>query len=141
MGKLVKEESQVEKAQACHRARAVGSAIGKLVDSDRGELLNEEDARRYRRLIARANYLVPDRVDLAFTVKALARRMASPSKTDWENLSRMARCLAGRPRMRVLFEFQADPGQLVACSDSHWAGCPHTRRGSSGVYSCAAGIW
>ena len=110
----------------------MGGAGGKLANVDRGELLDGGMVSVYKSLIARANDIVPDRLDLAFTVEELARRMASPTKLDWENLCRMARYLAGLPRLRLWFQFQEDQPCLVAYSDSDWACCPHTRRSSSG---------
>ena len=53
--------------------------------------LPEDQARRYRALVARANYLAQDRADIGFPVKELCRRMAKPRECDWEALKRLGR--------------------------------------------------
>ena len=55
--------------------------------------LHDGQITRYRALVARANYLVVERGDIAFYVKELARCMSSPSRQDWERLQRLARYL------------------------------------------------
>ena len=52
------------------------------------EELNNEQAIRYRAIVARANYLSPDRPDIAYAVKEFARSMSAPTKGDWERLCR-----------------------------------------------------
>ena len=47
-------------------------------------------------------------------------------------LKRLARYLVGRPRMISIFEKQANQKELVGWSDSDWAGCPETRKSTSG---------
>ena len=51
-----------------------------IVDCD--DSLDETHASMYRAIIARCNYITPDRPDLAFAVKELARRMAKPTEGD-----------------------------------------------------------
>ena len=94
-------ETEAQKAAAVHKAKTQGSVGGKLARHDRGELLGAEMARRYKSRIAIANCPVPARVDLAFTVKELGRRMAAPTQTDWEHPCRIARNLAGKPRRQM----------------------------------------
>ena len=48
----------------------------------KSELLNAADTQKFRSVIARANYLAPDRHDIGFGVKELVRRMHSPDKND-----------------------------------------------------------
>ena len=45
--------------------------------------MSAEDARNYRGLAARANYLAQDRPEIQYAVKEAARRMSSPAKEDW----------------------------------------------------------
>ena len=45
------------------------------------EPLRNEEASTYMALVARCNYLAPDRPDIAYSVKELARQMATPAAT------------------------------------------------------------
>ena len=94
--------------------------------------LNRDDARRYRAVAARLNYLAPDTVDIGFSVKEAARSMAKPLSGDWEKLKRIGRYLLGRPRLVSKFGWQHNVGTVTAYSDSDWAGCQATCRSTSG---------
>ena len=94
--------------------------------------LGQGVARQYRALAARANYLSLDRPDIALAAKACCRKMASPSTLDWVALVRLARYLAGRPRLVYAFPWQ-DPGVgLSAYVDTDFAGRALTRKSTSG---------
>ena len=96
------------------------------------ELLDAVGVKTCKSIIARANYLCPERPDVCYIVKELARRMSSPDVEDWKHLCHFARYLAGRPRLRIWFYFQSDPGVVSTYTDSDWAGCMATRRSMSG---------
>merc|ERR1711884_197451 len=68
--------------------------------------LDEQKHAIYRAITARANYLSPDRPDIAFVVKELARSMSSPTAGDWERMKRLARYLKGRSRVVKKFAWQ-----------------------------------
>ena len=53
---------------------------------DKDAILNDKDTTTYRALVARCNYLAPDRPDIAFSVKELARAMSRPTETLGEIL-------------------------------------------------------
>ena len=55
------------------------------------ETLNEKESTRYRAVIARCNYLAPDRLDIAYAVKELARAMSKPTEGDMQRLKRLGR--------------------------------------------------
>ena len=72
------------------RRKKLRGSLGK--DRRDGEaLLTKEQHQRYRAVVARANYLVPDRLDIAYWVKELA--MAAPTQEDWSRLVVLARYL------------------------------------------------
>ena len=50
------------------------------------ELLSDNEATKYRAVIARCNYLSPDRPDISYAVKELARAMANPTFGDMVRL-------------------------------------------------------
>ena len=82
--------------------------------------------------MARANYLSPDRPDIAFVVKELARAMSSPTRGDWERLKRLARYLKGRPRVVKIFKWQRPSSTLSIYTDADWAGDKRDRKSTSG---------
>ena len=102
-------------------------------EKDEGEEeMNAEDAKVYRGLVARLNYIAPERMDIQFAVKEAARNMAKPKKRDWHALVRIGKYLKGRPRMVVNFEWQFAEGTVAAYTDSDWAGCVDTAKSTSG---------
>ena len=96
------------------------------------ELLQGTEARQYRALAARANYLAQDRPDIQYAVKEIARRMSSPNRGDWGLLKRLARYLAGHPRAVFTYYWQDELGKLEVHTDSDWAGCKSSCRSTSG---------
>ena len=90
------------------------------------------DATIYRALVARANYLSQDRLDIAFAVKELCRQMASPRVCDWNALKRLGRYLVSRPRIICRFAHQSAPESVCVWTDSDHAGCRETRKSTSG---------
>ena len=102
------------------------------VESDEPEELAREDARRYRAIAARLNYLAPDRFDVGYSTKEAARNMARPLNGDFEKLKRIGRYLVGRPRLISKYAWQKLNGTVTTFADSDWAGCEKTRRSTSG---------
>ena len=96
------------------------------------DLLNAQDARAFRGLTARLNYLAQDRPDLQFAAKEVSRRMARPSDKDWALLKHVGRYLVGAPRAVQKFEWQVQPEAYDTFVDSDWAGCSSTCRSTSG---------
>ena len=45
---------------------------------DGGEEMNKDDAKKFRGIAARLNFLAPDRLDIGFAVKEAARNMSRP---------------------------------------------------------------
>jgi hypothetical protein len=93
--------------------------------------LTEEEMSAYRSGAARANYLSLDRPDIAYATKELCRRMACPTRGDFEPLVRVARYLKGAPRVVYYFAWQPEC-DLRTFVDTDFAGCVVTRRSTSG---------
>lgn len=92
-------------------ARPVTKEEGRAKPDDRGqsrfdEKLGEQKHAIYRALVARANYMSPDRPDIAFAVKELSRSMSAPTVGDRENLRRLERYRKGMPRVVKKFRWQ-----------------------------------
>jgi hypothetical protein len=92
-----------------------------------------EEATKYRRGVARLNYLAQDRVDVAFAASVLARSMATPKVGDEVPLKRVLRYLRSHPACRIVFKYQNAPTGIQVLSDSDWAGDKTTRKSTSGI--------
>ena len=99
---------------------------------DAEEELEERDATKYRAVVARCNYLAPDRPDIAYAVKELAGRMPKPTRGDWTRLKRLGRYLVGRQRLQQHLQWQEHPKVLKAYGDSDWVGCRDIRKSTTG---------
>ena len=109
---------------------------GKLGDNidngSYGNPLRADEITRYRRIAARANFLAQDRMDIAFATKEATRRMTPPAKDDWNKLVRIGRYFVRYFRVVNSYKYQNEFENVVACTDSEWAGCRRTRRSTSG---------
>ena len=85
----------------------------------------------FRGAAARANYLAADRVDCQFAAKEICRCMAQPNQASWNALKRLCRYLVGLPRLVFVYRWQTANATDVY-TDTDWAGCPRTRKSTSG---------
>ncbi len=85
----------------------------------------------FRGSAARANYLSADRIDCQFAAKEVCRWMAAPTEQSWAALKRLCRYLVGLPRMVYVYRWQKVQSVEVF-TDTDWAGCPRTRKSTSG---------
>ena len=103
--------------------------------------MRKEEATRFRGMVARANYLAQDRIDLQFSAKEICRFMSSPTETSKEALRWLGRFLLGHKRVVYNYPFQR-ANCIEVYSDTDWAGVSvalaqhntpssHQRRGSN----------
>ncbi len=85
----------------------------------------------FRGSAARSNYLSADRIDCQFAAKEICRWMAKPTEQSWAAMKRLCRYLVGLPRMVYVYKFQQATG-IEVYTDTDWAGCPRTRKSTSG---------
>ena len=85
----------------------------------------------FRGAAARGNSLAADRLDVQFACKEVCRWMANPSLHAWRAMKRLCRYLNGVPRLVYTFEQQEASG-IDVYTDTDWAGCPRTRKSTSG---------
>ena len=98
--------------------------------------LKPEYATKFRRVVARANFLSQDRMDIQYAVKEAARGMAIPRQSDWDKLLRIAKYLVGRPRYVIKYAIQNHVYSLNCFGDSDFAGDVVTRKSTSGGIMC-----
>ncbi|KAL6323616.1 hypothetical protein AAG906_039210 [Vitis piasezkii] len=97
--------------------------------SDKSDLL--KDPGHYRRLVGRLIYLTVSRPDITYSVHVLSRFMHQPRKLHMEAALRVVRYLKNAPGQGLFFSSNSD-FRLRAYCDSDWAGCPITRRSTTG---------
>lgn len=101
--------------------------------ADCGEPLEENQAFQYWAITARCNHITPDRPDMAFAVKELARHMSKTTKGDLLKFKRLGRYLVSKPRMQQQYPWQGIQSIIKAYTDADWAGCRETRKFTTGA--------
>jgi hypothetical protein len=96
---------------------------------DEGELL--ADPTLYRKLVGSLIYLTITRPDISFAVHTVSRFMQNPRHLHLSAVHRIIKYLLGTPSRGLLFPNGAAI-QLQAYSDADWAGCPDTRKSTTG---------
>ena len=90
-----------------------------------------KDQGRYRRLVGRLIYLTMSRPYITYAVHVLSRFMHQPRKAHMEAAFRVVRYLKNAPGQGLFFSSNND-FRLRAYCDSDWAGCPFTKRSTTG---------
>ena len=103
-------------------------------EGEQEEELQADEAREFRGLAARANYLAQDDPSIQFPAKEICRSMAKPTASDFGKLKRLARFLVGVDEVKFRYPWQAEEKtrDLKVIVDSDWAGCKVTRKSTSG---------
>ena len=118
--------------KGCTSAGTPGTSTEGRTKEDCGTPLHRHEASQYRAWVAQSNYISPDRADISFSVKELAKAMANPNQGDWCRLKRLGRYLAGKPRLQILFEWQGSQDEITAYSDADWVDDKQSRKSTSG---------
>ena len=90
-------------------------------------LLEHEYAHKFRIVIARANFLAQDRMDIQCSVKEAARGMAKPRQSHWDKLLRLAKYLKGHMRYATKYAKQSGAYSINMYGGSDFAGGNDTR--------------
>ena len=85
----------------------------------------------FRAVAARANYVAADRPECQFSAKDVCRWMSAPTTHSVASLKRLGRYLEGHRRLVVRYPWQS-ASRVDVYSDTDWAGCPRTRKSTSG---------
>jgi hypothetical protein len=99
------------------------------VSTDDGKPLT--DAAYYRSMAGALQYLTVTRPDIAFAVQQVCLHMHAPKDIHLAMLKRILRYIKGTPSLGVFLRAATSP-TLTAYTDADWAGCPDTRRSTSG---------
>jgi histone deacetylase 1/2 len=100
----------------------------KLSSTD-GELA--PDPTQYRSIAGALQYLTLTRPDIAYAVQQICLHMHAPRDTHWGLVKRLLRYLRGTIDHGLVLRGGSST-DIAAYSDADWAGCPDTRRSTSG---------
>ncbi|KAK2989742.1 hypothetical protein RJ640_030235 [Escallonia rubra] len=99
------------------------------LDLNSGELC--DDPGQYRRLIGRLLYLTITRPDISYVVHILSQFMHKPRRPHYDAAIRVLRYLKNSPGQGILLSSNSSLSLRAYC-DADWAGCPTTRRSTTG---------
>ena len=116
-----------------HWTKRNGNPMGKTRRSTSGGCLRVGQT-AYHSVSARLAYLALDRPDLAFACKECSRAVGKATRADLTRLKRIGRYLLYTPRAVWEFTVQYEESIVLidGLSDADAAGCPKTRRSTSG---------
>ncbi|XP_031485690.1 uncharacterized mitochondrial protein AtMg00810-like [Nymphaea colorata] len=89
------------------------------------------NATMYRCLVGALQYLTFTRPDITYAVNYLSQFMHAPSLHHFHLLKRILRYIQGTISPGMQF-FKPNKLSIRAYSDADWAGCPSTRRSTTG---------
>nr|XP_020150129.1 uncharacterized mitochondrial protein AtMg00810-like [Aegilops tauschii subsp. strangulata] len=89
------------------------------------------DAAFYRSIVGALQYLTLTRPDLQYAVQQVCLHMRSPRDSHWTLVKRILRYIRGTMNLGLTLTASSSI-DMVAYSDADWAGCPDTRRSTSG---------
>ncbi|KAD6453531.1 hypothetical protein E3N88_08236 [Mikania micrantha] len=112
----------------CKPVHTLVDTAGKIGALD-GDLLT--DLTSYRSLAGAFQYLMFTRPDISYAVQQVCMHMHAPHTSHFNALKRILRYVKGT--MATDLYLRRNPiSSLIACTDADWAGCPDTRRSTSG---------
>jgi hypothetical protein len=97
-------------------------------------VLADEEAKVYRMLAARLNFMAQDNPAIQFAAKEVCRRMARPAEEDFKAIKRLVRYLIGIKEIKWEYPWQdaCEAAVVRVFADSDWAGCTESRRSTTG---------
>jgi hypothetical protein len=109
--------------------------VVRLSNMDRGKPISKEEHAVYRNMVGSLLYLSCwSRPDICFAVSELSRFVADPGETHLKAAKRVLRYLKGTREFRLNYSRPEDAmlNQLWGFVDSDWAGCPDSRKSTTG---------
>jgi hypothetical protein len=89
------------------------------------------DPTAYRSLVGALQYLTFTRPDLTYVVQQICLHMHDPRESHLAALKRLLRYVRGTVDFGLVLH-RSPSAELVVYTDADWAGCPDTRRSTSG---------
>nr|XP_020201552.1 uncharacterized mitochondrial protein AtMg00810-like [Aegilops tauschii subsp. strangulata] len=89
------------------------------------------DAPFYQSIVGAHQYLTLTRPDLQYAVQQVCLHMHAPRDSHWTLVKRILRYIRGTMALGLTL-MASTSLEMVAYSDADWAGCPDTRRSTSG---------
>jgi hypothetical protein len=96
-----------------------------------GALLDKQQATDFRSLAGALQYLTFTRPDIAYAVQQVCLHMHAPRVPHLKALKRILRYVCGTLHLGLSLR-PCSQDSLVVYSDADWAGCPDTRKSTSG---------
>ena len=90
------------------------------------------DPTLYRSLVGALQYLTITRPHIAYAVNSVSQFLHSLTEDHFLAVKRILRYVKGTLHFGLTFHPSDAPSALIAYSDVDWAGCPDTRRSTSG---------
>ena len=110
----------------------VSDLVGRTrLDDDEEGMLLPQDARRFRFMAARCDFIAADRIDIQFECKEVCSRMSAPCASDWKMLKKRVKSY---PRLLLQYKYQEPPLSMDAIVYTDFAGCRRTRKSTNGGY-------
>ena len=124
------------KMEASNPATAPGTATLKQSANDEAPLDKQEHA-DYRRAVGKLQWLTYTRPDISFATKELARDLQQPTQQSLRKLKHLLRYLRGTQQYKMYIRPTTTPQTTAPIDiniyvDADWAGCPNTRKSTSG---------
>ncbi|XP_042939363.1 uncharacterized mitochondrial protein AtMg00810-like [Carya illinoinensis] len=89
------------------------------------------DPAHYRSIVGALQYLILTHLDLSYSVNFVSQFMHSPTEANYKMVKCILRYLKGTVDLGLHFSSHSTL-DLYAFSDADWAGCPTTRRSTTG---------
>ena len=122
-GKILAEffEFEAYSATAAHN----GEREKKEYEEEEDIIMSKVEAKEFRGMVARLNYMSQDSPDIQYPAKELSKEMANPKISGWRRLKKTVRYLLGREAVVWRYAWQDEVDNLVGKTDSDWG---ETRR-------------
>ena len=89
-----------------------------------------EDPERYRRLVAKLNYLIVTRPNIAQSVSVVSQYMCAPTVDHWVHVEEILCYLKGTPGRSILYSNHGH-NKIECFTDADWVGSKEDRRSTS----------
>ena len=118
-------------------APAPGTTALKTPTADHEQVLSKEEHAQFRRAVGKLQWMTYTRPDISYATKELARSLQQPTTADQQKLKHLLRYIKGTKHYKQIIRptVKLPPRSLPDLNiyvDSDWAGCPTTRKSTSG---------